>query len=102
MTYEEACEAARGHVAGIRLDHPDYRVGFAKGRVLSEGWYFDYTIEPTRPIPEAEREQFAGAPGFIVPSSAGPIHIVSWAEFSDRKLGQAPLAESILELVQRS
>jgi hypothetical protein len=69
-------------------------MGFADGRVLPEGWYFDYTVDPTRPIPESEREHFAGAPGFIVSNRGEPVRVVAWAEFTDKDLGQAPLANS--------
>ena len=90
MTYEEAREVARCHAAGSPIDHPDYHMGFAEGRILPEGWYFDYTVEPNKPIPESEREHFAGAPGFIVPRMGEAVQVVSWAEFTERKLGQAP------------
>jgi hypothetical protein len=93
LTYEEACETARRHAAESPIDHPDYRIGFAEGRVLPEGWYFDYTIEPTRPMPEEEREHFGGAPGFIVPNSGESVRAVTWAEFNERGFGRAPLAK---------
>jgi hypothetical protein len=92
VTYKEARAAAERHVAETPLDHPDYRIGFSQGRHVSEGWYFDYRIEPVKPIPESEREQFAGAPGFIVPNSGAPPRVVGWAEFTERKLSHAPLA----------
>ena len=92
MTYQEALAAAQSHVAEAPLDHPDYRMSFSQGREIPEGWYFDYTIEPVRPIPESEQEQFAGAPGFIIPSSGAAPRVVTWDEFSERRLGEAPLA----------
>jgi hypothetical protein len=92
VTYEEALISAQRHVDESPLDHPEYRTGFSGGRVLPEGWYFDYTIEPIRPIPESEREQFAGAPGFIVLRTGEAPRAVSWAEFTDRNLSEAPPA----------
>ncbi len=92
MTYQEALAEAQSHVAEAPLDDPDYRLGFSQGREVPEGWYFDYSIEPIRPIPESEQEEFAGAPGFIIPRTGTEPRVVSWAEFSERKLGEAPLA----------
>ncbi len=92
VTYQEALAEAQSHVAEAPLDDPDYRLGLSQGREIPEGWYFDYSIEPIRPIPESEEGEFAGAPGFIIPSTGTEPRVVSWAEFSERKLGEAPLA----------
>ncbi len=92
VTYLEAREVAQRHVAESPIEHPDYRMGVAEGRILPEGWYFDYIIEPTKKIQESEREHFAGAPGFIVSKNGEPVRIVSWSEFTDRNLGKAPFA----------
>ena len=56
MTYQEALTAAQVHVAETPLDHPDYRLGFSQPTPVAEGWYFNYTIEPAKPIPESEQE----------------------------------------------
>ena len=90
MTYAEAHAIAQRHLDEEPFPHPSYRWQLSQGRELPDGWYFDYAYEPVRPIPESEREQFAGAPGFIVPQDGSAVHVVSWAEFSERKLGQAP------------
>lgn len=89
MTYEEACAIAQDHLDEQPFPHPDYRWRLTQGRELPDGWYFDYACEPVRSMPESEKEQFAGAPGFIVPQDGSGIHVVSWDEFSDRKLDQS-------------
>jgi hypothetical protein len=81
MTYEKALAVAKRHLEENPLPHTDYRWRLSDGREVSEGWYFDYCFEPVRPIPEAEWEQFAGAPGFLVLRDKAEVRIVGWAEY---------------------
>ncbi len=92
MTYDEARAVANRHLEAEPFPHPDYRWRLSEGRSIPEGWYFDYCFEPNHPIPEAEREQLAGAPGFIVPSDGTEVRDVAWDEYADRKLSRAALA----------
>jgi hypothetical protein len=84
MTDGEANAIAKQHLAENRLPHTDYRWRLTVGREFGDGWYFDYAFEPVRPIPEHEREQFGGAPGFIVLRD-GTVRDVSWSEYSARR-----------------
>lgn len=57
----------------------------ALGRMVpvESGWYFDYRIECVLEIPETERDQFAGAPGFLVNGETGDVSVVSHSEWVD-------------------
>ncbi len=92
MNYEEARVLADRHLQEEPFPHSDYRWRLPEGRELPDGWYFDYSFEPIRPIPESEQDQFAGAPGFIVPRDGAMVRVVSWAEYSDRNLSKAESA----------
>ena len=94
MTHEEARMRARHHLDDRPLDHPDYRWRLSDGVELPSGWYFDYVFEPLRPIPEAEWEQFAGAPGFFVPSDGSAVHDVSWDEYTEREISTSSSAST--------
>jgi hypothetical protein len=88
MTYEEARIIARRHLDQKPFPHPDYRWRVPEGRELHDGWYFDYSFEPVRPIPEAEQEGVGGAPGFLVVRDEAQVQVLSWAEYSERGLGR--------------
>ena len=48
---------------------------------MTEGWYFDYCLEPVRFIHEQQGPQFGGAPGFLVRDD-GRVRVVGWAELA--------------------
>lgn len=86
MTDGEARKRAQQHLETEPLDHPDYRWRLGEGVEQPDGWYFDFTFEPVRPLPESEWEQFCGAPGFVVPSDGSEIRVLSWEDFAEREL----------------
>ena len=83
MTENQATELARKHVAAQPSPAPGYSITLGRMAEVELGWYFDYGIKCELDIPETEREQFAGAPGFLVDRESGDISIVSHAEWVD-------------------
>ncbi len=86
MNYEEARIRAQQHLDDEPLGHADYRWRLTEGIEQPDGWYFAYSFEPVRPIPEAEWEQFGGAPGFIVASDGSGVRVISWDDHAERIL----------------
>ncbi len=73
---EEALRIAKEHVAGVPLDHPDYRFGFELSGSIGDEWLFAYRIRCVKDIPEEKQERFAGAGGFLV-SAKGEVRDLS-------------------------
>src|SRR5262245_2978154 len=88
MTYEEARIIARRHLEQRPFPDPDYRWRVPEGRQVHDGWYFDYSFETIRPIPEAEQMRVGGAPGFLVLRGDAEVRVMSWPEYSERGLGR--------------
>jgi hypothetical protein len=88
MTYEEARIIARRHLDQQPFPDSDYRWRVPEGREVHDGWYFDYSFEPIRPIPEAEQIRVGGAPGFLVLRDEAEVQVMSWAEYSERGLSR--------------
>lgn len=88
LDQDAALRVAAAHVAGVRLDEPDYRMGFEFCGVLGDGWLFAYRVHCLNPLPEEARECFAGAGGFIV-SATGALRVLAVPEFIEvqRRLG---------------
>ena len=76
ITWERALQIARDHAAQVRIDHPDYRLGFALSGQVGDAWLFAYRLECVKDIPAHEQERFAGAGGFIV-SAEGEVRDLS-------------------------
>ncbi len=87
MTREEATRIARRYLDAEPLPDPDYRWILGPAHDLGDAWFFDYTFENVRGLPESEWASFGGAPGFIVPKDGAAPHDLSWVEYSDRELG---------------
>lgn len=73
---ERALQIAAGHVASVALGHPDYRMGSELAGRIGDAWLFSYRVECLKDIPAAERDQFAGAAGFII-AAHGEIRTLS-------------------------
>ena len=78
LSEKEALVHARQHLYGRRP--PVGRAWVLRaGQRVSDGWYFDYALEPLRFIRDQQEPQFGGAPGFVV-SDDGQVRDVSWGE----------------------
>ena len=86
IEYEQAKLIASKHVDGVSLGHDDYFMSCDEGTECSSGWYFDCIIRCRKEIPQEEREQFAGAPGFIVNREDGSVVTQSWQQYRELNL----------------
>ena len=81
-TIEEIIEIAHNHLIKNPFPHIDYEWVLKKDyKELKNEYYFDYSFQHKKNIPENEWEMFAGAPGFCVNSESGTIRDVSWDEY---------------------
>lgn len=86
----DARRIAREHVEAEPQPHPDYRIVLGPEREVPIGWYFDYGIECLKDISEDQREEFAGAPGFLIRREDGDVEEVSWGQYQDMGLQNEP------------
>jgi len=80
LSHEEALVHARQHLYGARPP-VEWVWVLRRGKRVTDGWYFDYGVEPLRFIRDREAPQFGGAPGFLVQED-GTVRTVSWSEVS--------------------
>lgn len=90
ITYEEAVEAARGHLAFLNTQYPSryqvYRYVPTKGVQTEHGWFFHFKSERLDGQPlQYKRDASSGPPGFIVSAADGSIRVIGWGEMGDWK-----------------
>lgn len=78
LTHEEALVHARQHLWS-RTPPLDWVWVLRAGTRVTDGWYFDYHVEPVRFIREDRGPQFGGAPGFVVLDDKA-VRTVGWDE----------------------
>ncbi len=65
LTHEEALVHARQHLWS-RTPPLEWVWVLRAGTRVTDGWYFDYHVEPVRFIRDDKWPRFGGAPGFVV------------------------------------
>lgn len=78
VSHQEALVHARQHLHSLRPP-VEWVWKLKDGRRATDGWYFDYALEPLRFVRDQEAPQFGGAPGFLVKDD-GSVRVVGWHE----------------------
>ncbi len=89
INLDKALALSQRNLAENPLPHEDYEWIMSDPFEVDTGWCFDYSFRCRRDLPEEEKEQFAGSPGFLVAKESGVVMILNWEEYSKLKEGHA-------------
>jgi hypothetical protein len=87
LTHEQAVAAARAYLEAHPFAHSAYRHVPTSGTPVPGGWYFNFDFERVDGLPLGDRDEFGGAPGYIVSAADGTVRVVGWAEYQERQFG---------------
>jgi hypothetical protein len=80
---QEAERIADRFVESLARPAEGYRFSRSDPVEVEQGWYFDYLILCELNIPEEDKEQFGGAPGFVIDTVIGEVSQVSHGQWVD-------------------